>query len=83
MLGVGAYDKDPNNSTRNKAFSGIENQIRRGAETFAKLRAKGGASANDSLARQFAAVNKAGWATDRNWHNGCMGVYNQILKALS
>jgi hypothetical protein len=80
MLGVGAYDNDPNNSTRNKAFSGVETQIRRGAETFARLRAKGGASANDSMSAQLAAVNKAGWATDRNWHNGVSSIYNQILK---
>jgi hypothetical protein len=82
MLGVGAYDSDPNNATRNKAFSGVENQIRRGAETFARLRAKGGSSANDSMAAQLAAVNKAGWATDKNWHNGVSSIYSQILKAL-
>ncbi|MDQ7825975.1 MAG: hypothetical protein RDV48_24445 [Candidatus Eremiobacteraeota bacterium] len=82
MLGVGAYDSDPNNATRNKKFSGIENQIRLGAETFAKLRAKGGASAKDSLSRQFDAVNKAGWATDQNWHNGCSSIYDSILKMI-
>jgi hypothetical protein len=78
MLGVGAYDSNPRNSTRNPKFSGIENQIRVGAKTFANLRAKGGSSANDSLSRQFSAANRAGWATDRNWHNGVGRMYNKI-----
>ncbi len=82
MLGVGAYDSDPNNATRNKAFSGIENQIRRGAETFARLRAKGGGNASQSPGDQFAAVNKGGWATDKNWYKGCSSIYQQILKQL-
>jgi hypothetical protein len=80
MLGVGAYDSDPNNATRNPAFSGIENQIRRGAETFSRLRANGGSSSSDSIADQTAAVNKAGWATDQNWHNGVTSIYNSIAK---
>jgi hypothetical protein len=83
MLGVGAYDSDPNNATRNPTFSGIENQIRKGAETFAKLRAKGGASAGDSIAAQVAAANKAGWATDSNWHKGVAALYAQIAQAAS
>jgi hypothetical protein len=83
MLGVGAYDSDPNNATRNKAFSGIENQIRRGAETFARLRSRGGGNASQSLGDQFAAVNKGGWATDRNWYKGCSSIYQQILKQIN
>lgn len=78
MLGVGAYDNDPNNATRNPAFSGVEMQIKRGAETFARLREKGGSSSDASIADQTAAVNKAGWATDQNWHNGVTQIYNQI-----
>ena len=78
MLGVGAYDNDPNNATRNPAFSGVEMQIKRGAETFARLREKGGSSSDASIADQTAAVNKEGWATDQNWHNGVTQIYNQI-----
>ncbi|MFH0801993.1 MAG: glucosaminidase domain-containing protein [bacterium] len=78
MLGVGAYDSDPNNATRNPVFSGIENQIKKGAETFARLRAKGGSSESASIANQVAAANQAGWATDGNWHNGVASIYAQI-----
>jgi hypothetical protein len=78
MLGVGAYDSDPNNATRNPKFSGLENQIKVGAQTFANLREKGGSSSDASIADQTAAVNKAGWATDQNWHNGVTSIYNSI-----
>lgn len=78
MLGVGAYDSDPNNSTRNPTFSGIQNQVRLGASTFAKLRAKGGASASDPVEAQLQAVNRAGWATDSNWHKGVLRIYQQL-----
>ncbi|MBX3167976.1 MAG: glucosaminidase domain-containing protein [Candidatus Eremiobacteraeota bacterium] len=81
MLGVGAFDDDPDNSTRNSKYAGVENQIRLGAETFANLREKGGASADDPIDVQTAAVNKAGWATDQNWHNGVDRWYNQISQA--
>ncbi len=78
MLGVGAYDSNPNNAVENPTFSGVENQIRLGAKTFANLRQKGGASSKDDISVQTAAVNKAGWATDTNWHNGVDQIYNQI-----
>ena len=81
MLGVGAYDSNPNNATTNPTFAGVANQIRVGAETFANLRAKGGSSASDSVANQAAAVNRAGWATDPNWHNGVAAEYSQISQA--
>lgn len=81
MLGVGAFDDDPDNSTRNSKYSGVENQIRLGAETFADLREKGGASADDPIEVQTAAVNKAGWATDPNWHTGVDRYYGQISQA--
>ncbi|MHB2015577.1 MAG: hypothetical protein ACYCW6_01385 [Candidatus Xenobia bacterium] len=81
MLGVGAYDADPRNSTRNPTFSGVRNQIFKGAATFAKLRARGGASANSPISQQLAAVNRAGWATDRGWHNGVGAQYAQISRA--
>ncbi|MBN9419873.1 hypothetical protein ABS71_19300 [bacterium SCN 62-11] len=82
LLGVGAYDSDPNNSTRNSKFSGVEQQLKVGAETFANLRKKGGASASDPVEVQTAAVNKAGWATDQNWHNGVDQMYKQVTQAV-
>jgi hypothetical protein len=81
MLGVGAYDANPRNAVNNRSFSGVENQIRRGAQTFARLRARGGSNAQDSMGRQLAAVNRAGWATDRNWHNGVASHYNRIVRS--
>ncbi|MGM9998061.1 MAG: CHAP domain-containing protein [Candidatus Bruticola sp.] len=80
-MGVGAYDSDPNNATRNSKFSGVENQINVGARTFANLREKGGSSADASIADQTAAVNKAGWATDQNWHNGVTSIYHDQVGA--
>lgn len=82
MLGVGAFDDDPDNSTRNSKYSGVENQIRLGAETFANLRDKGGVSADDSVAVQTAAVNKAGWATDPRWGEGVANKYFEIDKQI-
>ena len=82
LLGVGAYDSDPNNSTRNSKFSGVEQQLKVGAETFANLRKKGGASASDPVEVQTAAVNKAGWASDQNWHNGVDQMYKQVTQAV-
>ncbi|NDD28325.1 MAG: hypothetical protein EB084_08695, partial [Proteobacteria bacterium] len=81
MLGVGAYDANPRNAVNNPGFSGVENQIRRGAQTFAKLRARGGSGPNDAMGRQLAAVNRGGWATDRNWHNGVSAMYNKVSRA--
>lgn len=81
LLGVGAYDSDPNNSTRNSKFSGVENQLRVGAKTFANLRKKGGASPSDSIEKQLEAVNRAGWATDPKWHQGVAAMYKQIKGA--
>lgn len=78
MLGVGAYDSNPNGVT---PYDGLENQIKYGAKTFANLRAKGGSSANDSTGNQLAAVNRAGWATDKNWHRGVANQYNRIADA--
>lgn len=75
MLGVGAYDSNPNGKT---PYDGMEQQIRSGAKTFNNLRAKGGSNADASIADQLAAVNKAGWATDKNWHNAVQKHYNQI-----
>ena len=82
LLGVGAYDSDPNNSTRNSKFSGVEQQLKVGAETFANLREKGGAGPNDSIEKQTAAVNKAGWASDPNWHTGVDQMYKQVKQAV-
>lgn len=76
MLGVGAYDSNPNGKT---PYDGAINQIYSGAKTFANLRAKGGSSAQDSLGVQLAAVNRAGWATDGGWHTKVAGHYNNIV----
>ncbi|MGI5845002.1 MAG: hypothetical protein ACOX9B_12605 [Candidatus Xenobium sp.] len=75
MLGVGAYDSNPNGKT---PFDGAVNQIYSGAKTFANLRAKGGSNAQDSLGNQLSAVNKAGWATDQSWHTKVASHYNTI-----
>lgn len=75
MLGVGAYDSNPNGKT---PYDGMEQQIRSGAKTFNNLRKKGGSSPDASIAQQLAAVNKAGWATDKQWHSKVMKHYNQI-----
>jgi len=77
MLGVGAYDSNPDGAT---PFDGAVQQIWSGAKTFDNLRAKGGADSKDSLADQLSAVNRAGWATDDNWHNGVGTHYNEIAK---
>lgn len=81
MLGVGAYDSDPNNATRNPVFSGVENQIKKGAETFARLREKGGASSDSSVAEQIRAARVGGWATDPEWHNKVTKMYGQVSAA--
>jgi len=75
MLGVGAYDSNPNGRTK---YDGMENQIKYGAITFNNLRKRGGSNPNAPLAQQLSAVNKAGWATDKNWHKKVMGHYNKI-----
>jgi hypothetical protein len=81
MMGVGAYDNDPQNACRNPEFSGVAKQIEVGAKTFAHLRAKGGSSSKDPISVQTAAVNRAGWATDAGWHNGVDRMYRQIANA--
>lgn len=81
LLGVGAFDSDPNNSTRNPEFSGVAKQLEVGAKTFANLRKKGGATSQDPVEKQLDAVNKAGWATDPNWHTGVEKMYRQIRQA--
>lgn len=72
MLGVGAYDSDPDNATRNPEFSGLENQVRKGAETFANLRARAGVGPDAPIEVQLQAVNRAGWATDPAWYLGVL-----------
>ena len=81
LLGVGAYDDNPENAVNDPQFSGIEAQIRRGAETFANLREKGGSGPADSIDAQLQAVNQAGWATDPDWHLGVKRHYDQISQA--
>ncbi|MBI3927797.1 MAG: glucosaminidase domain-containing protein [Armatimonadetes bacterium] len=77
MLGVGAYDANPNGRTK---FDGAVNQIYSGAKTFSNLRRKGGSNAQAPLGQQLSAVNRAGWATDRGWHGKVAGHYNKIVK---
>ncbi|CAN0176678.1 unnamed protein product, partial [Phaeothamnion confervicola] len=75
-MGVGAWDNNPNAKT---PYNGAIQQIYSGAKTFDHLRTKGGADANSPMDKQLAAVNKAGWATDKNWHNGVNKNYNNIV----
>lgn len=75
MLGVGAYDSNPNGRTK---YDGLENQIKYGAITFNNLRRRGGATPNSSIAQQLKAVNRAGWATDKKWHLKVLNHYNRI-----
>jgi len=75
-MGVGAYDHNPNGKT---PYDGAVQQIYSGAKTFANLRAKGGATAEDPMSKQLSAVNKAGWATDKKWHSGVGKAYNNIV----
>ena len=85
MLGVGAYDDDPNNAVNNPAFSGIENQIKVGAETFSKLREQAGLTSEDSLHDQLKGVNEQGWATATDWYDLIERCYtptaNKAIKA--
>lgn len=75
MLGVGAYDSNPNGKT---PYDGLENQIYSGAKTFSNLRSKGGSSADAGIADQLAAANKAGWATDQGWAGKVANWYQKI-----
>lgn len=77
-MGVGAYDSNPNGKTK---FDGAVQQIYSGAKTFANLREKGGSNAQAPIEKQLSAVNKGGWATDQNWHNGVGSHYNDIAKS--
>lgn len=77
-MGVGAYDSNPNGKTK---FDGAVQQIYSGAKTFANLREKGGSNAKEAIGKQLSAVNKAGWATDKNWHNGVGKHYSDIAKS--
>ena len=77
-MGVGAYDSNPNGKTK---FDGAVQQIYSGAKTFANLREKGGSNARAPIEKQLSAVNKGGWATDQNWHNGVGSHYNDIAKS--
>lgn len=75
-MGVGAYDANPNGKTR---FDGAQQQIYSGAKTFANLRRKGGSNADAPMSQQLSAVNRAGWATDRNWHSKVGSSYNKVV----
>ncbi|MCA9797508.1 MAG: hypothetical protein KC910_37105 [Candidatus Eremiobacteraeota bacterium] len=77
MLGVGAFDSSPSTP---RQWDGAVNQIYSGAKTFASLREKGGSNSKAPIASQLSAVNKAGWATDPNWHSGVGRAYNELSK---
>jgi hypothetical protein len=75
-LGVTAYDSNPSNS--NPAADGMRNQIYKGAETFAKLRAEnGGVGANASIDQQIAMTGRR-WATDPGWASKVTAIYKEI-----
>ncbi|MBI2252108.1 MAG: glucosaminidase domain-containing protein [Armatimonadetes bacterium] len=75
MLGVGAYDNNPDGAT---PYDGLEKQIKYGAITFSNLRKISGISQDASLSTQLLAVNRAGWASDSKWHKGVAQHYNKI-----
>ncbi len=79
-MGVGAFDASPNKARR---WDGAINQIYSGARTFANLRRKGGSGASASLSQQLLAVNRAGWATDGNWHSKVAGHYSGLASSLT
>lgn len=78
MLGVGAFDDNPDGQTH---FNGLSTQIEVGAKTFANLREQGGAGPDSSIEDQLRAAGQK-WATDPNWANGVMRHYQQIREAM-
>lgn len=74
-MGVGAWDKDPNAIT---PYDGALPQIYYGAKTFANLRHKGGSEFGAAMPAQLLAVNRAGWASDANWHLGVGRAYARL-----
>lgn len=77
-MGVGAFDSSPNTPRK---WDGAVNQIYSGAKTFANLRRKGGSNADAPLGQQLAAVNRAGWATDKSWHSKVGKAYNSYASS--
>jgi len=77
-MGVGAFDSSPN---KPRKWDGAVNQIYSGAKTFSNLRRKGGSNADAPLSRQLSAVNRAGWATDGNWHSKVGRAYNSYASS--
>jgi hypothetical protein len=76
-MGVGAYDSSPDTP---RQWDGAKSQIYSGAKTFADLRSKGGSNSKASMEQQLSAVNKAGWATDTEWHSKVGGRYGELSK---
>lgn len=77
MLGVGAYDDNPENALTDPQFAGIQNQLNVGGRTFAHWREHFGGSPDDPIEDQVKMVGQK-WATDPNWHAGVMRHYAQI-----
>jgi hypothetical protein len=81
MLGVSAYNHNPGN--RNPRYDGVRNQIYEGARLFARLRAKGGSSANSTIGHQLQAANRGGWATTGSWWGHVANMYRKIVSSWS
>lgn len=77
MLGVGAYDDNPENALNDPQFAGIANQLNVGGRTFDHWREHFGGSPDDPIEDQVVMVGQK-WATDPNWHNGVMRHYAAI-----
>lgn len=77
MLGVGAYDDNPNNATEDPKFAGVANQLEVGAQTFEHWRNFYGSDSNDSIEHQTEVVGQK-WATDPEWAAGVMRHYAEI-----
>ena len=77
MLGVGAYDDNPNNATEDPKFAGVANQLEVGAQTFEHWRSFYGSDSNDSIEHQTEVVGQK-WATDPQWAAGVMRHYAEI-----
>jgi hypothetical protein len=81
MLGVGAYDHNPENALTDPQFAGLANQLEVGGRTFDHWRTHFGGSESDSIEEQVKMVGQK-WATDPQWHLGVMRHYEQIQQSI-
>lgn len=88
LLGVGAFDLDPNNAIRNPQFAGVRNQLFVGAATFRNLRNEFQVGSSAPVQEQLFAANRrrtdgsSGWASDLNWHKGVFSHYRRVADEL-